>query len=69
MARTMQDLSESIFINMASLTLAHRRQLPGISQSRNQAGYPHCFTKCFTIHALSVSRSATGEGKGEDLMQ
>ena len=49
--------------------ISPQRQLPGLFQSWNLAGYPHCFTECSTTHALSVSGSATGEARAGDLTQ
>ena len=44
-ARTMQDLSEGVFISVTNFTLAHR-QLPGIFTNWCEARYTHCTTHC-----------------------
>ena len=43
MARTMQDLSDGVFINIANFTLT---QLSGLYQSWHQTGHPECSQDC-----------------------
>ena len=49
MARTMQDLSEAVFINMANFTLARRD---------SYLDYLHAGVKQDTVNALNVSSSS-----------
>ena len=57
MARTMQNLSERIFMSVANFTLA-RRQLPGVFTCWCKTGHAHCTVYCSCPFAVTFPEPA-----------